>query len=292
MKKLSFLMIAALFMAACSNNDELLNNENLNGKVTVTATLPNDAPDSRVVLTEENTDVNAPTIKVAWEETESFSVFHGSEMAVFSKNTEGSVFEGTLPDATSTGDYYAFYPAVDNNGATTVSASLLPYDLSTQTGALDETKTYMYAKNETDGKNYEFSHLTALVKFTLALPNDAIDVTPSKVVIRSDKLKPVGTVNLTGDAVAYTASEDAATSITITPTEGQESLTFYAYVTPMTASDSEKNTFVVSMDGSDGKFYSGTLETSKPIAANYLYTARVNMICVAKGDLAMKKVRL
>lgn len=283
MKKLSFLMIAALVMAACSNNDELLNNENLNGKVTVTATLPSDVPDSRVALTEATDDNSNPIIKVSWEDTESFSVIRGTENKTYSKSTEGNAFTGDA-HATADGIYYAFYPA--NETATATNA--LPYDLSVQTGALAAEKTYMYAKNETDGKNYEFGHLTALVMFTLALPDDATGVTPSKVVISSDKLKPVGTVDLTGDAVAYTQTENTATSITITPNEGEASLTFYAYVTPMSASESDKNTFVVSMDGSDGKYYSGTLETSVSIAANYLYTASVNMICVAKGDLAMK----
>ena len=110
MKKLSFLMIAALFMAACSNNDELLNNENLNGKVTVTATLPSDAPDSRVALTEDNTNPEEPTIKVSWEETESFSVIRGSENVTYSKSTEGNAFTGEA-HATTDGTYYAFYPA-------------------------------------------------------------------------------------------------------------------------------------------------------------------------------------
>ena len=283
MKKLSFLMIAALIMAACSNNDELLNNENLNGKVTVTATLPSDAPDSRVALTEATDDNSNPIIKVSWEDEESFSVIRGTENKTYSKSTEGNAFTGEAHTATE-GTYYAFYPADENATAT----DALPYDLSEQTGALDAAKTYMYAKNETDGKNYAFSHLTALVMFTLALPDGVTGVTPSKVVISSDKLQPVGTVDLTGADVAYTASEDAATSITITPTEEEASLVFYAYVTPMSASDSEKNTFVISMDGSDGKFYSGTLETSKSIEANYLYTASVNMICVEKGDFAMK----
>ncbi len=283
MKNLSFLMIAALVMAACSNNDELLSNENLNGKVTVTATLPSDAPDSRVALTEGTDDNSNPIIKVSWEDEESFSVIRGTENKTYSKSTEGNAFTGDAHTATE-GTYYAFYPADESATAT----DALPYDLSEQTGALDAEKTYMFAKNETDGKNYEFSHLTALVKFTLALPEGVTSVTPSKVVISSDKLQPVGTVDLTGDAVVYTKSEDAATSITITPTEEDASLVFYAYVTPMSASDSEKNTFVISMDGSDGKYYSGTLETSQSIAANYLYTANVNMICVAKGSLAMK----
>lgn len=279
MKKLSFLMIAALVMAACSNNDELLNNENLNGKVTVTATLPSDAPYSRVALTEDNTNPTAPTVKVTWENTESFSVIRGTENKTYSKSTAGNAFTGDA-HATSDGTYYAFYPA--NESATATNA--LPYDLSEQTGVLEAAKTYMYAKNETNGKKYGFSHLTALVKFTLTLPEGVTGVTPSKVVICSDKLQPVGTVDLTGDAVAYTASEDATTSITITPT----SLEFYAYVTPMSAGSDNKNTFVISMDGSDGKYYSGTLETSKSIEANNLYAASVNMICVEKGDFAMK----
>lgn len=272
-------MIAALVMAACNNNDELLNNENLNGKVTVTATLPSDAPDSRVALTEDNTNPTAPTVKVTWENTESFSVIRGTENKTYSKSTAGNAFTGDA-HATSDGTYYAFYPA--NESATATNA--LPYDLSEQTGVLEAAKTYMYAKNETDGKKYGFSHLTALVKFTLTLPEGVTGVTPSNVVICSDKLQPVGTVDLTGDAVAYTASEDAATSITITPT----SLEFYAYVTPMSAGSDNKNTFIISMDGSDGKYYSGTLETSKSIEANNLYAASVKMICVEKGDFAMK----
>ena len=284
MKRNLFVWAAGLMvLAACSNNDELLNSENLNGKVIVTATVPGDAPDSRVVLTEDNeTTPGQPTIKVAWETEESFSVIRASENKTYSKNAEGNTFIGDAHTTTG-GDYYAFYPA--NETATATNA--MPYDLSVQTGALDAGKTYMYAKNETDGKNYEFSHLTALVKFTLALPGGTTDVTPTKVVISSEKLQPVGTVDLTGDAVAYTQTANTATSITITPETGQASLSFYAYVNPMTASDSDKNTFVISMDGSDGKYYSGTLETSRSIAANYLYTASVNMISVEKGDYAM-----
>ena len=284
MKKLSFLMIAALIMAACSNNDELLNNENLNGKVTVTAILPSDAPDSRVALTEATDDNSNPIIKVSWEDTESFSVIRGTENKTYSKNTAGNAFIGDA-HTTTEGIFYAFYPV--NETATATNA--MPYDLSTQTGALDKAKTYMYANGGTDGTKYDFNHLTALVKFTLELPTGTgDDVTPTKVVISSDKLKPVGTVDLTDDVVAYTQTANTATSITITPTSGNASLTFYAYVTPMSLSNNETNTFVINMEGSDGKYYSGTLETSVSIEANYLYTASVNMICVEKGDLAMK----
>ena len=277
MKKLSFLMIAALVMAACSNNDELLNNENLNGKVTVTATLPSGAPDSRVALTEDNSDATAPAIKVAWETEESFSVIRGSENKTYSKNVEGSTFTGNAHTVTD-GTYYAFYPTTE---ATATNA--IPYDLSQQAGILDEAKTYMYAKNGTDGKNYEFNHLTALVKFTLTLPDDASGVTPSKVVISSDKLLAKSTVNLTGENVVYSTADNTATSITVTTT----SLTFYAYVNPMTASGEDKNKFVISMDGNDGNYYSGTLETSVSINANHLYAATVSMIKVEKGDFAM-----
>ena len=278
MKKNLFVWAAGLMaLAACSNNDELLNNENLGGKVTVTATVPGGASGSRVTLTEDNeTTPEQPTIKVEWETEESFSVIRGTDNVTYSKNVEGNIFTGEAHTATE-GDYYAFYPTTD---ATATDA--LPYDLSTQTGALDEAKTYMYAKSE-NGEKYEFHHLTALVKFTLTLPEGATNVTPTKVVIGSEKLQPVGTVNLTDDEVAYTPTENTATSITVTST----SLTFYAYVNPMTVSGDEKNTFVVSMDGSDGNFYSGTLETSVSIQTGYLYAASVSMIKVEKGDFAM-----
>lgn len=281
MKKNLFVWAAGLIaLSACSNNDELPNN--IEGKVTVTATLPSDVADSRVALTEDNTNAEAPTIKVAWETEESFSVIRGLENVTYSKHKEGNTFMGD-EHTTTEGNYYAFYPTTS---ATATTA--MPYDFSTQKGALDAAKTYMYAKNETDGKNYEFSHLTALVKFTLTLPDDATDVTPVKVVISSDKLQPVGTVDLTDTEVTYTASEDAKTSITITPEAGQASLSFYAYVNPMSLSDSETNTFIISMDGSDGNYYSGTLETSASIQTGYLYAASVSMIKVEKGDFAMK----
>lgn len=279
MKKSLFVWAAGLMaLAACSNNDDLLNHETPDGKVIVTATLPSDAPDSRVALTEDNTNAGAPTIKVAWEETESFSVIRGTENVTYSKTTEGNTFTGDV-HTTTDGTYYGFYPTTT---ATTISA--LPYDFSAQTGALDATKTYMYAVNATDGKNYEFKHLTALVKFTLSLPDNVSGVTPSKVVINSDKLIPVGTVDLTSDAVSYAKTGNTGTSITITPSGGTVSLSFYAYVNPMGAS----NTFVISMDGNDGNYYSGALETSVAIQAGYLYAASVDMIKVEKGDYAMK----
>ena len=278
MKKSLFVWAVALMtLAACSNNDELLNNENPDGKVTVTATLPSGAPDSRVALTEDNSDATAPAIKVAWETEESFSVIRGSENKTYSKNVEGSTFTGDVHTVTD-GTYYAFYPATE---ATATNA--IPYDLSQQTGTLDEAKTYMYAKNGTDGKNYEFNHLTALVKFTLTLPDEASGVTPSKVVISSDELLAKSTVDLTGENVVYSTADNTATSITVTTT----SLTFYAYVNPMTASGEDKNKFVISMDGNDGNFYSGTLETSVSINANYLYATTVSMVKVEKGDYAM-----
>ena len=278
MKKSLFVWAAALMtLVACNNNDELLNNENPGGKVTVTATLPGGAPDSRVALTEDNTDATAPAIKVAWETEESFSVIRGSENKTYSKNVEGSTFTGNAHTVTD-GTYYAFYPTTD-----AIASNAIPYDLSQQTGTLDEAKTYMYAKNGTDGKNYEFNHLTALVKFTLTLPDDASGVTPSKVVISSDKLLAKSTVDLTGENVVYSTADNTATSIKVTTT----SLTFYAYVNPMTASGEDKNKFVISMDGNDGNYYSGTLETSVSINANYLYAATVSMIKVEKGDYAM-----
>ena len=278
MKKNLFVWAAALMtLAACSNNDELLNNENPDGKVTVTATLPSGAPDSRVALTEDNTNAEAPAIKVAWETEESFSVIRGTENKTYRKNEEGSTFTGDA-HTVAEGTYYAFYPTTE---ATVANA--IPYDLSQQTGTLDEAKTYMHAKNGTDGMNYEFNHLTALVKFTLTLPDEASGVTPSKVVISSDELLAKSTVDLTGDEVVYSTEANTATSITVTPA----SLTFYAYVNPMTASGEDKNKFVILMDGNDRNYYSGTLETSVSINANYLYAATVSMIKVEKGDFAM-----
>lgn len=271
MKKTLF-AVAGLMMLASCNNDDVLQNDVITDEgrlVTVTTTFPGETPDSRVVLTEENPDTDSRKIKVEWEESgETFSVMTAtSEASQTFTQTEGNNFEGTLTDGWSQ-PYYAFYPATD-----ATSAAEVAYDLSTQKGTLEGMTNYMYAVNTTDGKEYNFKHLTAIVKFTLNLPDN---YTPTSLSLVSDRLLAKGTMNLTGENMTYT-NELSAHSITVTnPTVSDGKIVLYLNVLPMAASaDSENTLHIRTHDGTKG--YSGSIATSKEIKAGKFYTATVDV---------------
>lgn len=193
MKKTGMMLAGVMMLAACS--EEVLDEVTTAGQgrtVTVTATLPDVA--GRLALQEG--DNNA--IKVDWKESgEAFTVMTttAGESATFTQ-TEGDQFTGTLPGGDDyTGPYYAFYPEVklydEENGdyiygyeldekddygfpvwkeITTFSATEVPYTIgnvwAVQSGTLDDDYALMYGTS-TDGRNFEFKHLTAIVKFTL-----------------------------------------------------------------------------------------------------------------------------
>ncbi|MBQ8603163.1 MAG: hypothetical protein IJ413_11620 [Bacteroides sp.] len=274
MKKTLFAAASLMMFAACSNTEDVLQNDKVANEgrlVTVTTTLPGDTPDSRVVLTEENPDTDNRKIKVEWKESgETFSVMTATSTATQTfTQTEGSnEFTGELT-ADWTQPYYAFYPAVTS----ATDATAVPYDLSTQTGALSETTNYMYAVNTTDGKEYNFQHLTAIVKFTLNLPEN---YTPTSLSLVSDRLLAKGTVNLTGETVKYT-NELSAHSITVkNPKVTAGKITLYLHVSPMAASADSKNTLHIRTH-SGSKGYSGSISTSKEIKAGKYYTATVDV---------------
>lgn len=270
MKKTLFAAASLMMFAACSNTDDVLQNEAIidEGRmVTVTTTLPGDTSDSRVVLTEENPDTDIREIKVEWKESgETFSVMTATSTATQTfTQTEGNDFTGTLTDGWEQ-PYYAFYPATSATNATVV-----PYDLSTQTGALSETANYMYAVNSTDGEEYNFQHLTAIVKFTLNLPSG---YTPTSLSLVSDRLLAKGTVDLTGETVAYTNELSAHSITVINPVVDDGKIVLYLNVSPMAASADSKNTLHFrTHNGSKG--YSGSISTSKEIKAGKYYTATV-----------------
>lgn len=273
MKRTLFAAAILMMFAACSNTDDVLQSDKVTDEgrlVTVTTTLPGDIPDSRVVLTEENPDTESRKIKVEWEESgETFSVMTATSTAAQTfTQTEGSnEFMGTLTDGWEQ-PYYAFYPVTSATNATAV-----PYDLSTQTGALSDADNYMYAVNTTDGNEYNFQHLTAIVKFTLNLPQN---YTPTSLSLVSDRLLAKGTVDLTGETVEYT-NELSAHSITVSnPTVSDGKIVLYLNVSPMAAAEDSKNTLHIrTHDGTKG--YSGSVSTSKAVKAGKFYTATVDV---------------
>ena len=245
MKKLVFLMTAAVALAACSNDDELLDNNVVNNspakgeKVTVIATLPSDG--SRLALEEENN-----IIKVDWKESgESFTVMNTedvmneeNETAYVFTQTEGDAFTGTLPTAVEDKPYYAFYPAIDLSDETeTFSPDHVPYSFLMQDGTLNEANTLMYATSE-DGEQFDFHHLTAIVKFTLTgLPAGA-EFIDAIYLLMDGKVRPsYGCLDLTKETVKemYSSSEE---SVIVIDAEGDAvgddgTYSFYAYLPPM-----------------------------------------------------------
>lgn len=270
MKRLLMTLAGIALLTAC-HNENLPQNEAMEQAatlVTVTATLPQNDAASRVALTPDTNPDGTPVVKVDWRtegEKETFSVMTAAAAATTFTQTEGTNFAGTLPAAADGEPYYAFYPVA--NGATPTD---VPYDLSQQTGRLDETKTYMYATS-TDGTHFAFRHLTAIVKFSFYGLPDGVNLT--SFTLQGDDLTAKGTVDLTADGnpVGYIADDPATNSVSITPQSGED---IYVYLPPMTEASMLR--FVVNAD--NDKTYQGLIYTAKDIVAGKIYTADVSFV--------------
>ena len=190
--------LMAMAITACTS-DELVENTNptLGKEVTVTAYAPGDKANSRVSFTDDNTS----KVTLSWKDSESFSVVYNTSVGTFSKSEEGNTFTGVLPyDEENWQDsYYAVYPALSANTSLT-TANTVPFDLSTQTGALDESMTYMYASSS-NGLTYSFEHCTAILKATFA--NIPAETKISQVVVKTSHAdsKVDGNFNLATGAI-------------------------------------------------------------------------------------------
>lgn len=273
--------LMAMAITACTSDELVENNlstESGKGQlVSVTAYTPGNGNSSRVAPTDIP---NERVVSLTWEANDSFTVIQGNANTNFTNGDGGgNTFTGDLPDDTSTDDdnFYAVYPARSVSEASESSASVtVPFDLSTQTGALDESKTYMRAESE-NGLSYSFKHCTAILKatFTNILPGAKI----SKVVVTSHTDSKVdGNLDLT----TGTISGGSNNTITINYTTAVDaSKPVYIYLPPMDA-DKKELAFVVST--TDGNTYTGTLGASTPqpiegqdIEAGKLYKASVKL---------------
>ena len=275
--------LMAMAITACTS-DELVENTNptQGKKVTVTAYAPGDEANSRVSFDDDNTS----KVTLSWKDSESFSVVYNTSVGTFSKSEEGNTFTGVLPYDEEIGQdyYYAVYPALSANPSLT-TANTVPFDLSEQKGALDESKTYMYASSES-GLSYQFKHLTAILKATFA--NIPAGAKISKVVVKTshEDSKVDGNLNLaTGEITG--GSENTITINYDTAVDANKPV--YIYLPPMAAAKKEL-AFEVSIEGGDS--YTGTLGASTPqpiegessnanqgqgIVAGNLYTATIKL---------------
>ena len=265
MKKVLWLLggLTAITFTSCTSEDILQDNEQntLEEKVCVTAYAPEENSDSRVTLTPAIDAHIRNVVKVKWEDEESFSVIRNGENKTFSKTTAGNTFTGVLPDAEGAGAYYAVYPV--NSEAT--DATAVPYDLSKQTGVLDEGKTFMTATSESS--SFQFKHQTAILSIDFTgLPEG----TKIKYVSVETEAKTQGSINLTtgemtGDSkgIFIDCDENVASKV-------------FIYLPPMGEDDNKTLHLIVAAD--NNLAYSGSLsrrDNSYAISAGYYYTASV-----------------
>ena len=264
MKKNYVWAAALLMLAACSNEDVLTTTDNPDRgnegcHVTVTATLPGN--DSRVAL-QDVTENGKNIIKVAWNESgEAFTVMTTNEQQVTSEENDGgnvftqeggNQFVGTLPSAVNGQPYYAIYPPVDlyyvddegndwpcywdgDMPITSFSATKVPFDLSVQDGELGITNPLMYATS-TGGQQFDFRHLTAIVKFTLGGLSEVGDGEIEFKITWQGGCPPWGVLDLTGYTVAemypdVDDSQECSVNVFANIIEG--TATFYAYLPPI-----------------------------------------------------------
>lgn len=293
MKTKHFLGIvaSACLLAACSNQDELLQQDELVAKqcVTVNAYVP-DGTGSRLAYD----DQGANGLKVSWKESsESFSVMTATmaEPVTFTQ-TEGSEFAGpngfTFAEGT---DYYAYYPALTQDmlgydpdtevPLTTVSATAIPFYFYSQSGQLDENMNLMYAKRSAEG-DFQFRHMLAVMKFTLkGFQGELVNDVEISFAHESDLYYTFGTVDVTGENPVFTA-EDA--SYMLIPAENltadeDGNYTIYAYLPPL-AAGTKVSIVAYSENEEDNKYMTWRDEftvNNEGIKAGYYYTAARKM---------------
>ena len=270
--------LMAMAITACTS-DELVENTNptQGRKVTVTAYAPGDEANSRVSFADDNTS----TVTLSWKEGDKFSVVCGTNVETFSKTAEDNTFSGVLPtSATSPASYYAFYPALEEEGeeeeeeAILTAANTVPFDLSTQTGALDESKTYMRASS-TDGLTYNFVHCTAILKATFSNVNFTGNTKIKEVKVLLPNDNATGTINLAEDGALTGATGNNIITINY-PEPVAAATAAYIYLPPM-AKENKKLAFVVTTE--DEKKYTGTLAGSNynDIVAGNIYKAEITV---------------
>ena len=258
------LLALAVATAACTKS-ELDNIPTLpiaGEKISVTATIAgSDA--TRVSLTPSTDDNSNPYIKVDWKESgEAFAIINGEAKGVFTQ-TDGTTFEGTLPAGATT--YYGVYPA---SAATDDGNSC--FDIATQTGKLDESKTYMIAQHTDDGRAYSFMHATSLIRPTFTVEGNTLsNGMITKVVVK----------NTTISRYAIASDVDASTTTTgdITIERTPEAEDIYIYLNRAYDAGQNIGVWVYTNEGGTEKWYDGaiTVPEGKRLLPGNLYTPTI-----------------
>jgi len=271
MKKMNKLMLGALLMAgatACTNDDlSLQDNAVANqGKAIITALTPQSG--SRVAFEDDGQQA----INLNWKASgETFSVAVKGENDSYSTYTytqvSGNTFAGDAYTVTP-GPYYALYPARENMRPTNIVT-----DYSSQTGALDERLTYMYAVADelNEDTELQFQHISAILKTTFKCGDE--DVTSKLVNVLLTM--PEGVASALGyDLVNQKIGSNYSdyTTILINPSQAEN---IYIYM-PGGKLANGMNIQVSAVDD-ENNFYTGTISFTKTIEAGKVYQDEVEL---------------
>ena len=276
----------ALLTAACVNTDiiETDSHEGNVQKITLTALLPDEDPDTKLSITDDETQ---RALKVEWNQTGSqldrFRIINNNGIAFFTQSGIGeSTFTGTLPTPVISNrmtTYYASYPAsasVAFNG----DSPAVQYQLQEQSGNLDMgSLCFMKGilsfgiRNDVDlpsqinGDAVKFSHLTAVLKPTFNKMSIDID----KILIEIEGVNTNGWFDLTDGTASGGDTNIIEIKYSTSDAVGNDR---YIFLPPLPTGTDIKFTVCTA----DGGIYSGTITSKKDILPGYLYTASVNMV--------------
>ena len=279
MKKMNKLMLGALLMVgvtACTNDDLPLQDNPVadQGKTTITALTPQGG--SRVAIEDDGQAIN-----LNWKSGDQFSLivdikglqpggyYYFNYTNYTFEYKEGNEFTGSSAINGGT-EFMAFYPATGEYWR--FPSQIYAYSLASQTGTLDESKTYMYAQNLTDATHVdvlEFKHLTSILKATFTL--NGADITSQLTQVKltlPDNAIVSGPFDLTLQDVVIT--KEGENVITVTP----ENLNYLYIYLPRGIVQND----VINVEAmADNNSYSGTLTAKKNIEVGKVYPAEVEL---------------
>lgn len=242
-------------------------------RISVTATIVG-ADQTRVTLTPDTDDADQPIVKIDWNaEGETFAVINGSNKAVF-EQTSGNNFEGTLPEGDGEGEptYRGIYPA----SAASDDGCTFTIDLAEQTGALDESKTFMLATSDT-GLDYSFQHTTALLRPTFKVGDEAL----SNAVITKVVVKNTTTARAIPCFAGTQATDTTGDIIINRPTPSADDI--YIYMCKPYSGGEKIDVLVYATESGKVTLYEGSINVpeGKSLTMGNLYTPTVTLSEIA-----------
>lgn len=278
MKNIYYFICCSLFLLVTScDYDEHLSGNNQNGEtITIVAHMPNNGGETKVSFNDSEED---RVLYVDWKDSgEKITLLATSRNETYvqtsSSDDAKNVFMGQNPFGFTS---YAIYPSNGNASKTSV-----PYNLSEQTGLLDESKTYMYAYVEslnTSGTEFNFRHLTAIIKpdFNLA-EGEKIQ---SVIVTLPENVYSKGTVNLENQT--YAADGDNKRTINIVADNEEQ---IYIYVPAFQVAESVNIIFEIYTTTG---FYTATKSVAKNIESGVLYEAEIDKTLISSVEYVWRK---